>query len=72
MNDSDVDQNIYSEWFYRDDKWERFGSSSLNLDGYYTKEEVETHIGKDWYIRAEEALEKGLVEEIITNINVLL
>lgn len=38
----------------------------------YTKEEVETHIGKDWYIRAEEALEKGLVEEIITNINVLL
>ena len=38
----------------------------------YTKEEVETHIGKDWYIRAEEALEKGLVDEIITNINVLL
>ena len=38
----------------------------------YTREEVETHIGKDWYIRAEEALEKGLVDEIITNINVLL
>lgn len=38
----------------------------------YTKEEVEEQIKKDWYVRAPEALEKGLVDEIITNINVLL
>ena len=38
----------------------------------YTKEEVEEHIKKDWYVRAQQALEKGLVDEIITDINVLL
>ena len=38
----------------------------------YTREEVEEHINKDWYVRAQEALEKGMVDEIITDINVLL
>ena len=38
----------------------------------YTKEEVEEHIKKDWYVRAQQALEKGLVDEIITDINALL
>ena len=38
----------------------------------YTRAEVEEHINKDWYIRAPEALEKGVVDEIITDINVLL
>lgn len=38
----------------------------------YTREEVEEHINKDWYVRANEALEKGMVDEIITNIDVLL
>lgn len=38
----------------------------------YTKEEVEEHIKKDWYVRAKEAVEKGLVDEIITNIRILL
>lgn len=38
----------------------------------YTQEEIESHIGKDWYIRADTALEKGLVDEIVTNINTLL
>ena len=37
----------------------------------YTREEVEEHINKDWYVRAPQALEKGLVDEIITNIDVL-
>ena len=37
----------------------------------YTKEEVEEHINKDWYIRASQALEKGIVDEIVTDINVL-
>ncbi|MBQ2177389.1 MAG: ATP-dependent Clp protease proteolytic subunit, partial [Alphaproteobacteria bacterium] len=31
----------------------------------YTREEVESHIGRDWYIRAPEALEKGLVDQIV-------
>ena len=38
----------------------------------YNKEEVEEQIKKDWYIRAPEALQKGLVDEIITDITVLL
>lgn len=38
----------------------------------YTKEEVTEHITKDWYIRSEQALEKGLVDEIISDINALL
>lgn len=39
---------------------------------HYTKEEVEQHIGKDWYVRMDEAIEKGLVDQIITDINILL
>ena len=38
----------------------------------YTEDEVREEIKKDWYIRAQEGLEKGLVDEIITDINVLL
>ena len=38
----------------------------------YTREEVEEHINKDWYVRAQEALEKGMVDEIVTDINALL
>lgn len=38
----------------------------------YTKEEVEENMKRDWYVRAPEALEHGLVDEIITNINALL
>ena len=38
----------------------------------FTQEEVEEHIKKDWYVRANEAFEKGLVDEIISDINVFL
>ncbi|MDV3427659.1 MAG: ATP-dependent Clp protease proteolytic subunit [Bacillota bacterium] len=38
----------------------------------YSRQEVEEHIGKDWYVRMEEAEKKGLVDEIITNINMVL
>lgn len=37
----------------------------------YTPEEVEEHMKKDWYVRAQEALDKGLVDEIISDINVM-
>lgn len=37
-----------------------------------THEEVMEHISKDWYMRMEEAVEKGLVDEVITDINALL
>ena len=37
-----------------------------------TREEVMEHISKDWYMRMEEAVEKGLVDEVITDINALL
>lgn len=36
----------------------------------YTEEEVEENIQTDWYIRIEEALERGLVDEVITDIDV--
>lgn len=38
----------------------------------YTQQEVEDHIGKDWYVRMSEAEEKGLVDQIITDINTLI
>jgi ATP-dependent protease ClpP protease subunit len=36
----------------------------------YTEEEIEENIQTDWYIRVEEAVKKGIVDEIITNIDV--
>lgn len=36
----------------------------------YTEQEIVENIQTDWYIRAEEALEKGIVDEIITSIDV--
>lgn len=36
----------------------------------YTKEEIEENIQTDWYIRMDEAQEKGLVDELITNIDI--
>ena len=38
----------------------------------YTRQEVEEHISKDWYVRMDEAQQKGLVDQIINNINMLL
>ena len=35
-----------------------------------TKEEIEENIQTDWYIRMEEAQEKGLVDELITSIDI--
>ena len=37
----------------------------------YTPEEVEEHMKKDWYVRAQEALDKGLVDEIISDITAM-
>ena len=34
----------------------------------YTEEEIEENIQTDWYIRTEEALEKGIVDELVTDI----
>lgn len=36
----------------------------------YTEEEIEENIQSDWYIRIEEAQEKGLVNEVINDIGV--
>lgn len=38
----------------------------------YTEEEVKQNIQTDWYIRIDEALEKGLVNEKITNFDILI
>ena len=36
----------------------------------YTEEEIEENIQTDWYIRTKEALEKGIVDEIIDDIDI--
>ena len=36
----------------------------------YTEAEIEENIQTDWYIRTEEALKKGIVDEIITDIDI--
>ena len=36
----------------------------------YTEKEIEENIQTDWYIRTEEALQKGIVDELITNIDI--
>ena len=37
----------------------------------YTEQEIEENIQTDWYIRIEEAQEKGLVDELINDIDIL-
>ena len=36
----------------------------------YTAEEIEENIQTDWYIRIDEALDKGIVDEMIDDIDV--
>ena len=36
----------------------------------YTEEEIEENIQTDWYIRTTEALQKGIVDELIEDIDV--
>lgn len=36
----------------------------------YTEEEIEENIQTDWYIRTEEALEKGIVDELVNDIDI--
>lgn len=38
----------------------------------YTEEEITDNIVTEWYVRQEEALEKGICHEIVTDISVLL
>lgn len=38
----------------------------------FTKEEIEENINTDWYVRLETALEKGMVDEIVTDLDILL
>lgn len=37
----------------------------------YTQEEIEENIQTDWYIRINEALKKGIVDELISDIDIL-
>ena len=38
----------------------------------YTEEEVETNMKQDWYIRTPEALDHGIIDGVIDNIDILL
>ena len=35
------DNDVYDEWAYVSEKWERIGSTRFEIDNYFTKEEVE-------------------------------
>ena len=35
------DNDVYDEWAYVSEKWERIGSTRFEIDNYYTKEEIE-------------------------------
>lgn len=38
----------------------------------FTKAEIENNMGTDWYVRLDTALEKGMVDELVTDLGVLL
>lgn len=38
------DNDVYDEWAYVSEKWERIGSTRFEIDSYYTKEEVERRL----------------------------
>jgi len=42
VKDSLVENNLYSEWIYIDDKWEKFGSAFIDTSNLVTKEDIET------------------------------
>lgn len=37
----------------------------------YTKEEIEENMDTDWYVRLEEALQYGIVDEVVTDLDIL-
>lgn len=41
VNDSLVSNNIYTEYVYLNNEWERIGSATIDMSGYYTKDEVD-------------------------------
>lgn len=36
--------NVYTEWIYINNNWERFGNASINLSGYATTTYVDTKV----------------------------
>lgn len=38
----------------------------------YTKQEIEENISSEWYVRSQEALEKGIVDEVISSFDILM
>ena len=38
----------------------------------FTKEEIEANMGTDWYVRLDTAMDKGMVDELITDLDILL
>lgn len=41
LSEDQKDNNIYDEYLYINDQWEKVGSTSVDLSKYYTKEEVD-------------------------------
>lgn len=54
------DNDVYDEWAYVSEKWERIGSTRFEIDSYYTKEEVERRLAaKQDIISDLEAIRQG-------------
>lgn len=43
--DDEEENNSYEEYLYTDGKWEKIGTTDINLSDYYTKSEVDSMIG---------------------------
>lgn len=46
VKDSDVEGNIYSEYIYVDNKWEKFGTAVIDLSNYVTFTDLETKLNE--------------------------
>lgn len=53
--------NIYEEWVYINNTWEKIGTTDIDLSGYATKEELENYVLKN-------TLQPIATQTIITNV----
>lgn len=58
VRNNETDGNLYTEYIYVNGVWESLGSQSVDLTGYYTKEEID----EKGFITAEDLPESGNVD----------
>jgi hypothetical protein len=66
LKENGAENNIYDEYMYINSNWELIGNTEINLNNYYSKEEVDSLLG----IILTDELAIGETELIITNENI--